>query len=267
MMEFGKRIADKHGITYADEDELRKKLADLPNLKYILTETIKETIASGLFFDEYVSLCNSHGHKAIYGTTKLTHSEIIQLWQQERLKTVSMINKLIESGELELQTNTERFFETYAESTYSTGTSLYRASHNLPFVQAYKQNIDSAVPQTYAHYCVQQSDIPLKYSTLLQFKVMADNTSSIYEVPVSDQADEFLQETKEAAHLLHLSLAGISDDIRHDQWKDNDNPYPIKPFLPDLSVQLEDTEPQHSKTTQRYEEKLVKEFGGRWKTL
>ena len=264
MIEFGKRIAAEQDITYTNDDDLRRILAKLSNLKHTLTQTVRDTVAEGFFFDEYIPLCNGTGRKTIHGTTKQTHANIMKEWLKARKSTIDMLRTHIEAGGLELQTQTSRFFETSKDTMYVTGTSLYQADTDLPFVSAYKQHIEEMVPNLYPHYFVQLAPIISGYSTLLMFKEIADQISAIYDLPMSEQVEQFLSEVRESTNLLHLSLSRISDSVHQDQWKNNDTQYRLQTFLPELSVPLEKATPDHNKITKSYEDKLVKVFGGRW---
>lgn len=263
MIEFGRRIAAERDIDYESEDELRSILVKLPNLKHILIETVRESIKDGLFDTEYVPLCKSCRKKAVSGVTKQRHSDIMSAWMEARKETMALLNQQITSGELELKINNSRFFETVKETSYITGTSLYQAGDSLPYVSAYKAQIDTLVPKLYSHYFTQQANLMERYSTLLAYKEMADTASTLFDLPMSGRADDFLAEVRESIHSLYLTLEHRRDDIRHEQWK-KDSPYTIETFVPELSIQLEDTKSAYYDLTKSYNDKFAKIFGGRW---
>ncbi len=76
LINFAKKLAEVQGIEYIDENDLKEKVGKIKNLKDELMHVIHDAIVEGLFFDEYIPLCNSQTYTTLSGKTKMKHNLI-----------------------------------------------------------------------------------------------------------------------------------------------------------------------------------------------
>jgi hypothetical protein len=266
MEQFAIQIAEKYNVSYTSLNELTDTLAKRPNLKHEMTTVVREAIAGGLFVSEHIPLCNSHGTNTHNGETTHSHSMTMKTWHKEMKKADAILQKHIDSGELELSTSAARFFEAPFGTAYITGRSLMQADSRLPFVSAYQTQVDSLATETTLFEIFSNTLIFTNYSQLLTYVQIAKKMDVLIGEEVSATANEWIKETKESVHLLYMQARRIRErmDGRLDNHKSN---YRVQTFFDDLTITLEETEPARSESIDMFEEDMKKLLGWEWTSL
>lgn len=247
LLEFGKRLASRHNLDYGDDDDLRKKLSQISDLRYKLESVIRDTVREGLFFNEYIPLCNNRGFKTYVGMTKLPHNEIMKLWLKAKDTQTKKLQQLIDSGELVMEQCPTRFFEVSLDKTYITGKSLMQASSKLPFVSDYQKQLDEVLLFSYPSFLTSESVVFSNYQHLLAFKVIAERMSEMVGVNVTEKASMYLKEIADSVNILNFYFRNISDHIDHFIYDAKDYQHPLQTFLPDVGIELHNLRPKPSK--------------------
>lgn len=247
MLEFGKRLASRHNIAYEDDDDLRKKLSQLNDLRYKIESVIRDSVRDGLFFSEYIPLCNNFGFKTYVGMTKIPHNEIMRLWLKAKAIQTKKLQQHIDSGELVLEQCPTRFFEANLNKTYITGESLAKTSSKLPFVSDYQKQLDDALLFAYPNFLMSESVVFANYQHLLAFKAVAEHMSEMVGVDVTEKVTSHLKDIRESVQALNFYFRNMSDHIDRCIYEAKDHQYLLQTFLPDVGIELHNLKPKPSK--------------------
>jgi len=258
LLSFGKRLASRHNVSYANEDELFTELAKLSDLKYKLECVVRESIREGLFFTEYTPLCNSSGYTTLYGETMLEHHEIMRLWLKAKEKTTQKFNTFLEDGSLTLKSSPTRFFEVSLQNDFITGESLYQTQLRLPFVASYKEQVDGLFIFGYPYYLIHQSEVFENYQNLLAFKELSQKMSDLIEVNVSENVCSHLSEINESVNTLNFYLRSMTDHMDQIAYNNSNGTYRPQTFMPDPSLTLQSLTPIYTESLKRFNEDLKK---------
>lgn len=247
MLEFGKRLASRHNIWYEDDDDLRKKLSQLSDLRYKLESVICDSVRDGLFFNEYIPHCNNSGFKTYVGETKLPHNEIMRLWLKAKNIQTKKLQEHIDSGELVLEQCPTRFFEVSLDKTYVTGVSLIQSYSKLPFVSDYQKQLDEVLLFAYPSFLTSESVAFSNYQHLLAFEAIAERMSEMVGVDVTDKTSMYLKEIADSVNTLNFYFRNVSDHIDQCIYEAKNHQYPLQTFLPDIGIELHNLQPKPSK--------------------
>ncbi len=255
IMEFGRRLASRHNITYQSEDELRDKLSEIDDLQYKLEKVVRDAVSDGSFFDDFTPLCLSHGHLTHEGKTRLPHDRLMHEWIQAKDTVLKTLETHIDTGELEVRECPTRFFEVSINKTYVTGTSLSQANLSLPFLKDFQSQIDE-----YSHYCLpvfllHKATAFENYQYLLKFKEISLELSELLGVDLSQTIESHLEAVRESVDTLNFYLRQISD-LRLEKVYKSDIEYPLQVFIPDPSLVLSGLPPKQNESLEIFSEKL-----------
>lgn len=266
MENFAVQLGDKYGIEYETIDELKDTLAKRPNLKQEFKTVVCDAIASGLFVDEYVPLCNATNTDTYSETASQPHKKTMKQWCAAMKKTEAKLQKLIDTGRLELATSKTPFFEATQGTEYITGRSLIQADPKLPYVATCQKQIDSLLADANLFYVISLAPIFTFYGYLLSYKEVSEKLDRLLDEDVSKQAREWIAEIKQAIHLLYMTTNRVKERM-NENIRMQEHEYLIQTFFDDVTITLAETQPQKSNSLKLFEENVKKALGSDWERL
>lgn len=265
MISFAEKLADNYDITYGDDEDLKEKVSKIKNFKAELKRTINTAIKDGLFFDEYIPLCNSKERDTHSGTTKLQHKTIMDRWLKAKEKVVDEIQGYIDTNHLVCEERTEYVFKTPVQTkTIITGTSLYEADDNLPFVEEYKQQVEILMNYGFLFEVMELRNIDEKYGQLLRYKTVTDKMSRIIGEEASASAQKYLDQINTNLEHLNRYFYAIQDQMSDDLFLKNTFDFPVEMFFGDFELNVSDVKEQSHLSLDIFEEKASKLLGAEW---
>ena len=213
MINFAYKLAEKHHISFKDEEDLTKKVSKIKNLRKEYEIIIRESIENGLFFDEYVPMCNSKTYETYEGKTKKKHNKILELWLEAKQKTIIDVQKYIDSGDLVIEEQSKTIFNEEEKNKIITGTSLYYFDDSFHFVADYIKQVDILMMYGFLISILKQKDISIIYGQLLSFKKVTDKLSKIVGEEVSSSGDNYIKEVNEKINQMNTMLVHIQDKM------------------------------------------------------
>lgn len=260
---FAVQLADRYNIEYETIEELKDTLAKRPNLKQEFKAVVCEAIASGLFIDEYVPLCNDDNYNTHSGKTTQPHCETMRQWCAAMKKTEQKLQKQIKTGTLELATSKAPFFEATKGTEYITGRSLMQANPKLPYVAIYQKQVDTLLADANLFYVISLAPIFTYYSYLLAYQEVSEKLDQLLDEDVSKQANEWITEIKQAIHILYMTTNRVRERM-NDGIRGQEHEYLIQAFFDDVTITLAETKPKDSQSIKRFEENVKKAIGRDW---
>ncbi len=255
IMEFGKRLASRHGITYESEDELRDKLSEVDDLQYKLEKVVRDVVSDGSFFEEFTPLCMSKGYRTHEGKTVLPHDELMKQWMKAKDSVVETIESYIDSGELEVCECPVRFFEISVNKTYITGTCLDQTSLNLPFIKDFQSQLDELMDYVLPAFLVHKSTFFDNYQYLLGFKEVTAHISEIIDVDLSEAVERHLEAIQESVDTLGFYIRQLNDRLL-ERNSSLGVQYRLQTFIPDPSFTLISLQSKQNESLEVFAEKL-----------
>lgn len=263
MIDFGKKLANKYDIDFKDESDLKKKLSKIIELRKKLKEIIHESITDGLFFEEYVPLCNSYDHQTYNGKTKLKHSEVLEMWIKEKNK----VKKLIDDGGFIIEERTKNTFGLKLTTKIITGESLYYSDKNFSFIQDYKKQADTLSVYGYLFNLLKKENIPRKYGGMLAFQEIVSKVSEIVDTKVTKSDEYYVTKIYELSNQLNLYLQAINNQISDNIFLNTEVNFYIETFFEDFRINLENIKPVKFKPHKIFEKEVQKLLRSEWSTL
>lgn len=255
LMEFGRRLASRHNITYESKDELRDKLSEVNDLQYKLEKVVRDTIYDASFFDEFTPLCMSKGYHTHEGKTVLPHDELMKLWIQVKDSVIGTIEAHIDSGKLEVNECPVRFFEVSINKTYITGACLDQENLKLPFVKDFQPQMDEYLHYSFPAFLVHKSAVFENCQYLLGYKDVTLQLSELIGVDLSENINSHLESLHESIDTLSFYLRQMSDRLLERRALP-DIKYPLQTFMPDPSLVLSSLKSKQNEGLEIFNEKL-----------
>jgi len=255
IMEFGKRLASRHNITYENEDELRDKLSEVDDLQYKLEKVVRDVVSDGSFFDEFTPLCMSKSYRTHEGKTVLPHDELMKLWMRAKDSIMETIDGHIDSGELEVCECPVWFFEISVNKTYITGNSLDQTSLKLPLTKDFQTQLDESMDYVLPAFLVHKSTFFDNYQYLLGFKEVTVQISEIIGVDLSEAVERHLEAIQESVDTLGFYIRQLNDQLL-ERNSSLGVQYRLQTFIPDPSLTLISLQPKQNESLEVFTEKL-----------
>ena len=265
---FVERMAHNLKITSGNEKELIQKISKIDDIKTHFRQAVKDEISKGIFFSEYVSLCNSTDTATCYGTdTKLPHNELIDAWINEKDKNKRLLQEHINSGKLILKSRSKKIFsvETYEEII--TGESMYHSDVDLPFVTEYKEQIEQMMFFGDLLYLVRNRNFVKCYQNVLAYHELIKKVSQIIEKDITFMSEKYLKDLDEDIDVLNEHINTISEKITDLLYVANDYRYYMNIYVDDMTIDTEKLKPKKHTGQDLYEREVSNNFGTGWKRL
>lgn len=253
IMEFGKRLASRHNITYESVDGLRDKLSEVDDLKHKLEKVVHDAVSDGSFFQEFTPLCMSTGYRTHEGKTVLPHDELMKLWIQVKDSVIKTIESHIDSGDLEVRECPVRFFEVCINKTYITGACLDQ--YELPFAKDFQPQMDEYLHYSLPAFLVHKSAVFENCQYLLGYKDVTLQLSELIGVELSENVNSHLESLHESVDTLSFYLRQMSDRLL-ERSALPDIKYPLQTFMTDPSLVLSGLKSKQNEGLEMFNEKL-----------
>lgn len=218
---FKKILADEYGASDKNEgnneDNILSTITEYAKIKNVTIERlIKEKLFwwldNGLFTKEYSPIFMSEYFDTWSGDTKKNHTELFIIWYEELQRSKQYFNSLFDSKKLNKKIIEKDFLGTARPIEIITGDSLYNCKENVDFVKEYQKQIETLLPISSIFLFIEKNTTPIiNYQTLCEFKKLAQNVSTLFDVDMSDRYIEFANLYVEEVNLLNLSLSRLID--------------------------------------------------------
>ena len=267
LIVFAEKLAKKFRIEYENEDELKEKVAKVPNIKHELRTLIHDEIQGGLFFRDYAPLCNSATYETCSGTdTKLPHHELMELWMKEKAKQRDFLQWYIDSGKLVVEDRQKELFTVSKYYKSITGESLYYLDEELPFVSDYKKQVEKLLILGCLLIFIKRRPFLQYYAELLYFDVFLEKTSKIFEIDLAFYGDNYTNVIKEEINLLNEQLVIITEKVEEGLYMKDDIRHHAEIYIHDMQISVDDVTPMVNHSLELSEKKISESFRN-WKSM
>lgn len=182
------------------------------SIEKLVKETLFEWLDNGLFVKEYSPIYLSKRFDTWNGNTKKNHKELFTTWYEELQKSKQYFEELFDSKKLNKKIIEKDFLGMTRKIEVVTGESLYACSEDVDFVSEYKKQIEILLPISSMFLFIEKNATPImNHQTLCQFKKLTQNTSTLFDVDMSERYTEFVNLYEEEVDLINLSLARLID--------------------------------------------------------
>ena len=243
IINFGIKLAEKYNISFENTSDLKNKLSQVSNLKNKLEDIVYESIKEGLFFDEYIPLCNSENHETYTEKIKLQHKEIFRLWIETKRKIEKKMEKIIENNRLVVEERTEKILDMNYTKTIITGTSLYYAKSSIDFIDKYKKQADSLRIYGSLFNLLAEQEFPKKYGYILAYQDIVSEVSKIVGMKAVNTDTEYLKQIELLSSDVNKLLVSIADNVTEFIYSDSNRNFHIETFFENYNVHLEKAKP------------------------
>jgi len=214
------KLAKNINLIYDDEkDDLLSVISKYAknkdtSIEKLIKDTISHWLDSGLFVVDYSPLFVSKKFNTWNGDTNKNHKELFVIWYKELQKSKKYFQKLFYDKKLKRKILEKDFLGTVRITEVITGESLYVCKENIDFVKNYKKQIEIFIPMSNIFLFIQKYAVPIKnYKTLCEFKNLAQKTSSIFDIDMTERYVEFISSYEEEITLLNINLNRFLDTI------------------------------------------------------
>ena len=239
IIEFAKKLADDLDIPYKDDNDLKEKISNIKGLRKKLKDVIYEEIKSGLFFEEYIPLCNENSHETYNGEATLKLKDIFDLWIKKKNRTERMFQKMIDEGELIVEEKTEKIIDFTITKKVITGNSLYSCNKNLSFISEYKKQVKSLSIYGFLFNLLTEQNFPKKYAYMLAYQSIIDKVTKIVEMKPTNSGIVYLEQIELLSADINRMLVGIEDQISEFIYDTSDGNFYIETFFAGSKINLE----------------------------
>jgi hypothetical protein len=265
---FVEKMTKNLKITYKDEDELLNRLEKVKDFKNNFRQAVKDEISRGIFFSDYIPLCNSTDIATYSGEgTDIAHNELLDIWIKEKDKNRKLIQKYINSGKLVLEKRSKKIFsiETYDEII--TGESMYKSNLDIPFAKEYKSQIEQIMFFGDLIYLMNKRTFPEYYQNILAFQKSLEKVSQLIEQDIAFMCEKYISDLDEEidslTHQIHLIVDKVTDLL----YVENNNRYYMEIYVDDMIIDRTKLKPKKYKGQIMYEAEVSRDFGEGWKRV
>ena len=265
MKIFVEKMAKDLGINYKDEAELLKKLEKVEDIKSNFRKAVKDKIAQGIFFSDYIPLCNSTDFSTCSGAdTKLPHNELLDIWMTEKSKSKQLLQKNIDSGKLVLESRGKKIFTKEKYTNILTGKSMYHSKLDLPFVREYRQQIEQMLVFGHLIHLMNGRSFTKYYQNILAYHELLKKVSEIIEKDITFMSLKYLKDLDEEIDQLDKHVHMIYDRMMDHIYMNSDTRYYLEVYVDDMIVDRKKLQPEKYAGQKLYEREVSKNFGTGW---
>lgn len=261
LIVFAEKLARKFFIEYENEDELKEKVAKAPNIKHELQTLIHDEIQGGLFFRDYIPLCNNTTYETCSDVdTKLPHHELMELWMKEKTKQRDFLQSYIDSGKLVIEDRQKELFTLRKYYKSITGESLYYLDEELPFVSDYKKQVEKLLVLGCLLAFIKRRPFLQYYAELLYFNTFLEKASKIFEIDLAFYGGNYTNVIKEEIKLLNEQLVIIAEKVEEGLYMKNDIRHHAEIYIHDMEISIDDISPVANHSLELSEKKISESF-------
>lgn len=271
-LEIVKKWANDNGINYKSDseklnDELAEKIQSYAKdhevgVRDLLRNTISRWLDEGLFVNEYLPMWNSDNKNTCNNAnTKLPHRKVFQKWLEAKNEAKAIVQKLVDDGQLKIETRDNEFLGVKETVKIITGESLYNFQGDFAFVGDFKKQADGLRPLGWLIVFLKRQDFLKYYASLLRFVDIHKKLSAIYEIDLGYKIDKFINSFKEGVEQMNNELSYIADKLAGAIHQKYDPEFSIEIFTNDMLIRLDEIGPGTGETEEYYHNEFKKIFG------
>lgn len=241
ILYFVRRLASKFNVQYSDEEDMKEKVYQMPNIQHEFKMIINQEITNGLLFKDSIPLCNSDDHETCNKIdTKLKHSEVLEQFIIEKNKTRSYIQKYVDDGKLIIENRYKELFGIRKHYKSIGGESLYYLNEDIKFVNDYKMQVDNMMLFGYMIHMIQRSEFMKYYSELLAFDELLKQCSILLEIDLAFFSDHYLETLKEKILYLNQLIRWSYDKMDSEIYSQKDIQFYMETYTQDFEFNIEE---------------------------
>ncbi len=263
ILAFAKKLAKKLHIDCKDEEEMKNSLSKVPDLKSQFREIVYDEISSGIFFKDYIPLCNSKGYATCNDVdTKLPHNEVMEIWMKEKDNKRKLLEKYVASGKLGVEERYKELFTIRKHYKSITGESLYYLDEKLDFAEDYKKQVEKIMVFGHLVVFIKYREFMQSYRELLYFGTFLEKVSKILEIDLSFMSEGYISNVKDEIESMNTKLVHISEAMEVEMQSTGDTIYHMEIYMDNMKIETDNLEGVRNEGI----EKAEKEIGGYFKT-
>jgi hypothetical protein len=268
-IEIAKKWADYSNVSYDVTDkeqgnELSKKIENYAeehkiDTRELLKKTILRWLDEGLFVEEYQPIWNSNTKSTCNDTnTKLPHKEILKRWLKAKVEAKAMLQELIDSGWLKVESRDQDFYGVKETVKILTGKSLYNLEGDFSFTEDYKKQVNNLSSLGSLIIFLRNRDFLEDYASLLAIAEIYKKLSKIYEIDMGYKVNAFINEFGKSIYNLNSELNYVADKLEESIHRVHDINFPAEVFLNDMLIHLKEIEPVMGEAETHYLDEFKK---------
>lgn len=259
---FVRKLASKFNVQYADEEDMKEKVYEIPNIQHELKIVIHEEITNGLLFKESIPLCNSGDYPTCNKIdTKLKHCEILEQFIIEKNKTRVYIQKYIDEGKLVIEDRYKELFGIRKYYKSIAGEGLYYLDEDIRFANDYKIQVDSMMLFGYMIHLVRRSEFMKYYSELLSFDELLKKCSALLEIDLTFFSEHYLEALKEKILYLNQLIRWSHDKVDSEIYSQKDIGFCMETYTQDFEFKLDEVIPTKNSSLNAIDRRLRELWG------
>lgn len=251
---FIKKLADKLEIEYKDDEELKEKLSEIKDLKHHFREAVKDEVTRGIFFSDYVPLCNSGDYATCNKSdTKTPHTEIIEAWIKAKNKNKKLLQEYVDNGEFVVEERCKKLFSAKLCTNLITGESLYYCDKDLPFIKEYKEQIEQMMVFGNLVHLIKNRDFIKNYRYLLNFIEILKEISETLEKDLLFLGEKYINDTTEDIEMINRQIVHLNDKLSDHIFMNNNYRYYMEIYDEDVTIQIVSLKPLKHESQEYFE--------------
>jgi hypothetical protein len=241
---FVRKLASKFNVQYIDEEGMKEKVYQLPNIQHEFKTIIHEEVTNGLLFKEFIPLCNSSDYATCNSIdTKFKHYKVLEQYIAEKDKARVCIQKYIDEGKLVIEERYKELFDIRKYYKSIAGEGLYYLDEDITFVNDYKTQVDSIMMFDYMIYLIQRSEFIKYYSELLAFDDLLKQCSLLLEVDLSFMSEHYVETLKEKIRYINQHIRTVHDKMDGELYSNKDLQFFMETYVQDFEFKIEEVVP------------------------
>ncbi len=259
---FVRKLASKFNVQYSDEEDMKEKVYQLPNIQHEFKTIIHEEITKGLLFKESIPLCNSGDYATCNKIdTKLKHHEVLEQFIAEKNKTRTYLQKYVDEGKLVTE---DRYKELFGIRKYYKsigGEGLYYLGEDIKFVNDYKIQVDNIMMFGYMIFLIKRGIFMECYSELLAFDDLLTQCSTLLEVDLLFMSEHYVETLKEKIKYINQHIRTVHDKIDGEIYSQKDIQFYMETYVQDFEFKTEEVEPRNNSSLNAINKRLRELWG------
>ena len=232
------------------------------SVRELLKITVSRWLNEGLFVSEHSPMCNSDRKETCNDAdTKLPHRKIFQKWLKVKNETKAMVQKLMDDGQLKVESRVDDLLGVRKTVKLIIGESLYNLEGNFIFAQDFKKQADSLKHLGWLIAFLRKQEFLKEYASLLRFAEIYKKLSVIYEIDLGYKIDKLINNFKESVEHLNNEICYIAYKLEGAIHQRHASKFLIEIFTNDMLIHLDEIEPGTGETEEHYYDEFKKVLG------
>ncbi len=247
-MYFVASLAKHLNIIYGDDEDLKKKIYNLPQKEVLLKEEVVRCLKNGLLTEHYTPLCKSTSHDTCNGkSTKHQHKTLIETYVEKRRTIEDHVNRYIESQDLHIEIKERKLFSLTKTYSIISGFDLYELGGTESYSKDYRDGYNILLPFVELIVLIRNKDIEKQYATLLGYRDFLDRTAELLETNLEFSYQKYFKGIDQEIGILNSQINLLYET--YTVYVDNKKPngFPIELFCENLLLKIDNLQIQRGK--------------------